>query len=236
MQLAEDTLTWRDGVSAAVLQKQIFGRFTETCCRPERMGSMQWAPGETPEKNHNGFEEPECEFTDKERLLMEDIACTVDEATGDERGGFGGKRWFYVDGLLTVLAPNLSLRLLPLIQPGMHVAPPNHLRRLQEQEDTSRTSLSRRGTLGLLERIESQQDTEGQRRRSGRLPPTTLMFRICMDFKFRQEKRNEFFKCHDIFVDSVFVEKGFAALKARPCSSAVSLRARHNDELQVITF
>lgn len=234
LQMAEDTLTWRDGVSAAVLQKQIFGRFTETCCRPENLESMQWATGETADMRLDGLGEEDGDLTDKERLLLEDIACTVDEASGEERGGFGGKRWFYIDGILSVLAPNLCLRLLPLIQPGMHIAPPNHLRQ-QDHEHNPRRTLSRRGTLALLDRLETQESLEGESSSSQHslLPPTTLMFRVCTDFKFRQEKRNDFFKCHDIFIDSVFVEKGFAALRAKPCSESVSLRAPHNADLQV---
>lgn len=233
-QLAEDNLTWRDGVSAAVLQKQIFGRFTETCCRPQRLGSMQWATGETAETRLDGVDGGDFEFTDRERLLFEDIACTVDEAAGDDRGGFGGKRWFYIDGITQVLAPNLCLRLLPLVQPGMHIAQPTNLQ-IQEKRRRPKGSFSRLGTLGLLERLEAQKvsATRAPNPQREQLPPTTLMFRICTDFKFRQEKRNDFFKCHDIFIDSVFVEKGFAALKAKSCDEAVSLRARHNPELQV---
>lgn len=232
-QLAEDNLTWRDGVSAAVLQKQMFGRFAETCCRPQRLGSMQWATGETAETSIDGADGGDFEFTDRERLLFEDIACTIDDATGDDRGGFGGKRWFYIDGITQVLAPSLCFRLLPLVQPGMHVAEPTNLQR-QEKNCRPKGSFSRLGTLGLLERLEAQNASpSGSSTQMNHLPPTTLMFRVCADFKFRQEKRNDFFKCHDIFIDSVFVERGFAALKAKPCDEATSLRAHHNPELQV---
>ncbi|OEH74298.1 hypothetical protein cyc_03597 [Cyclospora cayetanensis] len=230
-QLAEDNLTWRDGVSAAVLQKQIFGRFTGSCCGPDAGGSMQWATGETAETVLD--DEGENEFTDKERLLLEDIACTVDEASGEQRGGFGGRRWFYIDGLLSVIAPNLCFRLLPLIQPGMHVNPPQQFQQ-RDKHWNQRKTLGRQGTLALLERLEAQDawDNPSTTAQAGDIPPTTLMFRVCTDFKFRQEKRNDFFKCHDIFIDSVFVEKGFASLKARPCSEAILLRSSHNASIQ----
>lgn len=194
---------------------------------------MQWATGETAETSTDGLNGGDAEFTDKERLLFEDIACTVDEASGDERGGFGGKRWFYIDGIVSVLAPNLCICLLPLIQPGMHVAVPTHLQ--QQKGNKLRPTMSRLGTLGLLERLEAQKSLERDAAApcSDGLPSTTLMFRICADFKFRQEKRNDFFKCNDIFIDSVFIEKCFASLKATPCDEAILLRARHNPELQV---
>ncbi|KAL8269859.1 hypothetical protein Esti_006219 [Eimeria stiedai] len=229
-QMAEDSLTWRDGVSAAVLQKQIFGRFSETCCRPEGLGSLQWATGETAETRIDGVWGANGDPTDKERLLLEDIAYTVDEASGDERGGFGGKRWFYIDGLLSVVAPNLCFRLLPLIQPGMHIACPTHL----QHQEQSRQSIRRHGTLTLLEHLENQQSIslDASRPQAPPFPLTTLMFRVCTDFKFRQEKRNDAFKCQDIFVDSLFVEKGFAALRAQPCSDSVSFRAPHDPEIQ----
>lgn len=232
--MAEDSLTWRDGVSAAVLQKQIFGRFAETCCRPDNMGSLQWATGETAETRLDDSWGRDAGITDKERLLLDDIGCKVDEASGDDRGGFGGKRWFFVDGLLSVIVPNLCLRLLPLIQPGMHVRCPDHLRRRNRSQQARPLSF-RSGTRALLERLESQHnaDCESTASQPPCLPSTTLVFRVCTDFKFRQEKRNDFFKCHDIFIDSVFVEKGFASLRARPFSEAISARAPHNSELQV---
>ncbi|KAL8449095.1 hypothetical protein Emag_003766 [Eimeria magna] len=198
--------------------------------RPERLGSLQWATGETAETRIDGVGGADGGPTDKERLLLEDIAYTVDEASGDERGGFGGKRWFYIDGLLSVVAPNLCFRLLPLIQPGMHVACPTHLQR-QEQP---RQSIRRHGTLALLEHLENQQSMsfDASRPQPPSFPLTTLMFRVCTDFKFRQEKRNDAFKCQDIFIDSVFVEKGFAALRAQPANEAVAFRAPHDPELQ----
>ncbi|KAL8435323.1 hypothetical protein ACSSS7_002576 [Eimeria intestinalis] len=198
--------------------------------RPERLGSLQWATGETAETRTDGvWGATNGGSTDKERLLLEDIAYTVDEASGDERGGFGGKRWFYIDGLLSVVAPNLCFRLLPLIQPGMHVACPTHL----QQQEQSRP-IRRHGTLALLECLENQQSTscDAPQSQSAPFPLTTLMFRVCTDFKFRQEKRNDAFKCQDIFIDSVFVEKGFAALRAQPVNESVSFRASHDPELQ----
>lgn len=48
------------------------------------------------------------------------------EAEGKE-GGFGGKRWFFADGELQVIVPNLWLELFPLVKSGMHINFPTNL-------------------------------------------------------------------------------------------------------------
>lgn len=176
-QLAEDSLSWKDGMSAALLRKQVFRAVTFgtpsnplscTGCTPEfcRQESseddedddeddrddLEGIAGEgeghsplsssstTRRAKGEGKKRSKRKTLDRSREGGEGEGLGATEDQQDEffterqavelegqEGGFGGKRWFFSDGELQVVVPNLWLELLPVIKSGMHINFPANL-------------------------------------------------------------------------------------------------------------
>lgn len=246
-------------MSAAVIHKKLFrnsfvgcyGKSGQWLCCDSR--PPNFAEGAVP---GSGALETDLEFS-TEAFVNEDCNPT----SGEQRGAFGGSRWFFIDGLMNIVAPNICLQLLPQVKPGMHrMAPSKERPRKNRSSKRGQAEpkkgvelpgfpsngggqITRLGTEGLLQisamskRRKNTRDGAGncsekvQAKQS--LPETALCYRVYFAFKFQQEKRNDFLKSLDIMLDSLFIERSFVSLRAKPVTTACCLRALHNSDVQV---